>query len=55
MPRSRRLHCLEALEAKAVDAARDDLRRRIRELEQAGNFAGALSLADELNRIKRTS
>lgn len=49
------LHCLEALEAKAVDATRDDLRRRIRELEQAGNFAGALSLADELNRIKRTS
>lgn len=46
------LHCLRALEAKAESAKRDGLRRRIRELEQAGNFEEALVLADELNRVK---
>ncbi len=47
------LHCLTALEAKSASAKRDSLRRRIRELEQAGNFQEALLLADELNRVKR--
>lgn len=46
------LHCLTALEAKSASVKRDGLRRRIRELEQAGNFADALLLADELNRVK---
>ncbi len=49
------LHCFEALETKSVDAARDELRRRIRELEQQGNLPEALRLADELNRMVRTS
>ena len=49
------LHCLEALEAKSIDAARDALRRRIRQLEQEGNVAEALRVADELNHIKRAS
>ncbi len=49
------LHCLKALELKSADAACDDLRRRIRDLEQAGNFPEALRLADELNRKKRAS
>ncbi len=48
------LHCLEALETKSAEAARDTLRRRIRELEHAGNFTEALRLADELNRMVRT-
>jgi hypothetical protein len=46
------LHCLTALEGKAASAKREGLRRQIRELEQAGNFAEALLLADELNRVK---
>jgi DNA primase len=46
------LHCLTALEAKSASAKREALRRQIRELEQAGNFAEALLLADELNRVK---
>jgi DNA primase len=46
------LHCLAALEAKAVNARRETLRQQIRELEQAGKFAEAFHLADELNRMK---
>jgi DNA primase len=46
------VHCLRALEAKAVDAARNRLRQRIRELEEQGEFSEALRLADELNRTK---
>jgi len=49
------LCCLEALEAKSVSAARDSLRRRIKELEKEGNLTEALRLADELNRIRRES
>jgi DNA primase len=49
------LHCLEALEATALQKARDDLRRQIREMERAGNLVEALRLADELNRTKRAS
>lgn len=47
------LHCLKALETKAVDAKREGLKRKIRELEQAGNFQEALGLADELDSLKR--
>ena len=46
------LHCLRALEIKAVDAACKTLRQRIRELEERGEFTEALRLADELNRTK---
>lgn len=46
------LHCLRALEAKSTNARRDGLRRRIRELEEAGNFEEAILLADELNRVR---
>ena len=46
------LHCLKALELKSVDAKRNSLRRRIRELEQEGNFEEALRYAGELNELK---
>ncbi|MFL6417073.1 MAG: DNA primase [Bryobacteraceae bacterium] len=49
------LRCLEALETTARLKGRDDIRRRIRELEQAGQFAEALLLAEELNQGKRPS
>ncbi|MGH9585174.1 MAG: DNA primase [Bryobacteraceae bacterium] len=49
------LHCLRALEKKSMSAACDDLRGRIRELEAHGDFAGALRLADQLDRLKRIS
>ncbi len=49
------LHCLQALETKSANAARDTLRRRIRELEREGNFTEALGLADELNKMKPAS
>jgi DNA primase len=46
------VHCLRALEGKAMNATCNTLRRRIRELEQRGEFTEALRLADELNRTK---
>ena len=49
------LHCLAALEAKALSGQREALRQQIRELEQAGKFPEALRLADQLNRIKRSA
>ncbi|MBV9612560.1 MAG: DNA primase [Acidobacteriaceae bacterium] len=49
------LRCLEALEMKSADAARAALRKRIRELENEGNVAEALRLADELDSMVRTS
>lgn len=45
------LSCLKALEAKSVVALQQQLKMRIRDLERAGNFAEALLLADELNRM----
>ncbi|MBV8551179.1 MAG: DNA primase [Acidobacteriaceae bacterium] len=47
------LSCLKALEAKSVQAVRETLRRRIRDLEREGNFEEALRLADELNNLAR--
>jgi DNA primase len=52
---SQALHCLRALETKALDAARHRLRQRIRELERQGDFTEALRLADELNRTRGAS
>ncbi len=49
------LHCLAALERKALSARCESLRQQIRELEQTGKFTEALTLADELNRIKSPS
>lgn len=52
------LRCLEALETKSVNTAREDLRRRIQSLEREGKLREALSLADELNemdKVKRAS
>ncbi len=49
------LSCLQALEAKALDRTREDIRRQIRELEGAGKLEEALRLAGELNKIGRFS
>jgi hypothetical protein len=49
------VHCLRALEAKAVKAACTTLRQRIQELEKRGDFSEALRLADELNKRKSAS
>jgi DNA primase len=49
------IHCLEALEATARIKQREDIKRRIRELEQAGQFSEALQLAEELNNLKGPS
>jgi DNA primase len=46
------LHCLRALEAKAVSAKCSELKRRIREFEEQGNFGEAMRLANELDRSK---
>jgi hypothetical protein len=46
------LHCLRALETKAVSAKCNDLKRQIRELEQRGDFSEAMRLANELDRAK---
>ncbi len=42
-----------SLETKSVSTARDRLRQQIRELEHEGNFAEALRLADELDKMKQ--
>ncbi|MFL6447718.1 MAG: DNA primase [Bryobacteraceae bacterium] len=47
------LHCLEALELTARMKRREEIKRRVRELEQAGNFSEALQLAEELNNLER--
>jgi hypothetical protein len=49
------LHCLEALEKKAEAARSEHLKKRIRELERAGNLQEAMELADELNSLTRAS
>lgn len=46
------IHCLRALESKAHDAQCASLRTQIRVLEQQGNLAGALALADRLDQMK---
>jgi len=47
------LHCLRALEAKAISVQTDTLRRRIKELEASGNMEAALHAMEELNRLKK--
>ena len=46
------LHCLRALEAKAVTARHIDLKRRVRELENQGKMQEALVLLEELQQAK---
>ncbi len=43
------LHCLEELETAARERTRNDLKRHIKQLEQEGNFAEAMRLAEQLN------
>jgi DNA primase len=47
------LHCLRALEAKAVTVQSDTLRRRIKELEASGDMQEALRVMEELNCLKK--
>ena len=47
------VECFRALEAKAMDAQMEILRRRVQELEKAGDLAGAMKAAEELNALKR--
>jgi DNA primase len=47
------LDCLRALENKAVATHMETLRRRVQELEKAGDFEGAMKVAEELNALQR--
>jgi DNA primase len=47
------VNCLRALEAKAIDAQTEILRRKVQELERSGDFCGAMQAAEELNALKR--
>jgi DNA primase len=47
------LHCLRALEAKGIAAQCEVLRRKVQEMEKAGDFSAALLAAEELNALKR--
>jgi DNA primase len=47
------LNCLEALEAKAIDAEYEVLRRKVQELEKAGDITGAMRAAEELNGVNQ--
>jgi DNA primase len=48
------LNCLRALEAKAVAAQYEVLRRKVQQMEKAGDFPGAMQAAAELNALKRS-
>jgi DNA primase len=47
------LHCLRALETKAMAAQYEVLRRKVQEMEKAGDMAGAMQAAEELNALQR--
>jgi DNA primase len=47
------LNCLRAMEAKNIALQCEVLRRKVQELEKAGDFAGAMKAAEELNALKR--
>jgi DNA primase len=49
------LNCLRALETKAISAQYEVLRRKVQGLEKAGDFAGAMQAAAELNALQRTA
>ena len=48
------LNCLRVLETKLIESRRDDLKQQIRHLEQAGDFAEAMKLTMELDKLKRS-
>jgi DNA primase len=48
------VNCLRAMETKDVAARCEVLRRKVQEMERAGDFAGALQAAEELNALKRS-
>ena len=45
--------CLRALETKAIDGQMEVLRRKVQELEKAGDIEAAMRAAEELNALKR--
>jgi hypothetical protein len=47
------LDCLRALETKAISVQTDTLKRRIKELDAAGDMQGALAAMQELNRLQK--
>ena len=47
------LNCLRALESKAVAAQYEVLRRKVQEMEKAGDITGAMQAAGELNALQR--
>lgn len=49
------LHCLEALEQTAKLKGREEIKRKVRELEQAGKFSEALQFAEQLNQLEGRS
>jgi len=49
------LHCLEALEQTAKLRGREEIKRKVRELEQAGKFSEALQFAEQLNQLEGRS
>jgi hypothetical protein len=49
------LHCLEALERKALQLQSESMKVRIRELDREGRTAEALDLTAKLDELQRTS
>jgi hypothetical protein len=47
------LHCLKALEAKALHVQMDTLRRQVKQMESSGNLDGAMRLLNELNGLAK--
>jgi hypothetical protein len=47
------LHCLRAMESKAIAAQYEVLRRKVQEMEKAGDITGAMQAAAELNALQR--
>jgi DNA primase len=47
------VNCLRALEAKDIATQCEVLRRKVQDMERAGDFAGAMQAAEELNGLKR--
>jgi DNA primase len=48
------VNCLRALETKIIANHVEILRRKVQELERAGDFAGAMRAAEELNALNRS-
>jgi len=48
------VNCLRALETKDLATQCEVLRRKVQEMERAGDFAGAMQAAEEINALKRS-